>query len=153
DNAREELALQTGIKDLPLLDELSELGFTARTIVAIRLIPLVLVAWADHHVDARERQAILLSAGRLGVRRDTDAYVMLEHWLREMPPRQSADAWKQYMRRIVSKMGVKTRQRFVEYFKSQMMAVAKASGGHFGIGKVSAKERQIIEGFLEALRV
>lgn len=152
DSARDELVRKTGIIDRQLLGTLTEMGFTARTLVAIRLIPLVLVAWADHHVDRRERQTIMNAANDLGIRPGTDASIMLEHWLREMPPKQSIDAWKKYIETIVRKMGVKTKVRFAEYFRSQMMAVAKASGGHFGFGKVSPNERRMINEFLEALR-
>ncbi len=54
ESAREALARQTGISDASLLSELTELGFTTRTLIALRLIPLVLVAWADHRIDTGE---------------------------------------------------------------------------------------------------
>lgn len=152
DRARSELAAQTGIADETLLEELSNLGFTSRTLVALRLIPLLSVAWADKHVDASERAQVLKAAAKIGIIQGSGAYVLLEHWLREPPPAESVDAWKRYMRRVMSKLGVKAQQKLVNLIRGQMMTIAKASGGHFGIGRVSAKERHTIDGFVKALQ-
>ena len=151
DRARTELARQTGIADSQLLAELADLGLTTRTMGALRLIPLVRVAWADNHVDAQERQAVLTAATSLGIHRGSDAYVMLERWLREMPPAERIDAWERYLKRVMEKLGKTAQLKLIQFLRAQMIAIAKASGGYFGFGKVSAKERQTIESFMNAL--
>ncbi|WP_372897127.1 hypothetical protein [Stieleria sp.] len=151
EGARDDLARQTGISDASLLSELTELGFTTRTLIALRLIPLVLVAWADHRVDSGERQAVLDAASTLGIRPESEAYMMLDHWLREVPPRESVDAWKRYMRDAMGRLSQRARAKLATFFRTQMTAIAKASGGQFGFGKVSGKERQVIDGFMNTL--
>ncbi len=143
------MAAKTGIHDADLLAELADLGLTAGTLTSIRLIPVVLVAWADKHVDSAERKAVLNQAGALGIAIDSDAYVLLDHWMRTKPGAESAKAWKQYIKTLLAKMGDGPRAKFAAFCRSQMMAVAKASGGHFGIGKVSAQERRVIDGLME----
>jgi len=144
EQAREALAHAVGIDDDTLLAELAELGFVKQTLITLRLMPLVLVAWADNEVDAKERDVILEAARRLGIRKDTDAFVILNHWLKHKPPAQMTDAWKRYICGLLKGFGVAPRRRLIENVHSQMLAVANASGGLLGVGRVSSKERTTI---------
>lgn len=149
---REELIRSTGIQDAELIDELGKLGVTADGLMALRLFPLVLVAWAEKNADANEREAVMAQATQLGVREDTTAWVLLDQWLQKRPPGIGVDAWKRYTHEIFGEMSKAAQDRMIELTEKQMTVVAKASGGHFGFGKVSAKEKAIIHQVIESMK-
>ena len=55
------------IKDEAFLDRLITMGIGPETAMALRLIPLVFVAWADGEMDDKEREAILNAAREQGL--------------------------------------------------------------------------------------
>ncbi|WP_436714440.1 hypothetical protein U8335_15240 [Roseiconus lacunae] len=149
---RDELIRSTGIHDTELLDELGKLGVTADGLMALRLFPLVLVAWAEQNADASEREAVMTQAVRLGVREGSTAWVLLDQWLQERPPGIGVDAWKRYTHEMFTEMSNVTQNRLIELTEKQMTSVAKASGGHLGFGKVSDKEKAIIHQIIESMK-
>jgi len=149
---REELLRTTGIHDEHLLDELGKLGITADGLMAIRLFPLVLVAWAEENADAKERDAVMSQAVRLGIREDTTAWVLLDQWLTKRPPGLGVDAWKRYTHEMFLKMSGVAQERLIELTEKQMIEVAKASGGHLGFGKVCKKEQAMIQQVITSMQ-
>lgn len=149
---RDELIRGTGIHDSELIDELGKLGVTADGLLALRLFPLVLVAWADQNVDASERAAVMTQAVRLGVREGSTAWVLLDQWLQKRPPGIGVDAWKRYTHEMFAEMSKVAQNRLIELTEQQMTSVAKASGGHLGFGKVSANEKAIIHQIIESMK-
>jgi hypothetical protein len=147
-----ELIRSTGIQDNQLIAELVDLGITAEGLVALRLLPLVLVAWAENGVDPQERLRVMSEASRLGIQDGSVADVLLHEWLRKRPLGESVDAWKRFMHGVFEKMSEAGQNKLIDATEQQMTAVAKASGGHLGIGKVSTKEQQMIAGLVLALR-
>ena len=152
EKARRELIQSTGLHDKTLIDELSQLGVSAEGLIALRLVPLVMVAWADQGVDQSERQAVIAQALRVGVIDGSVAAVLLEHWLNHKPPARILDAWKRYMSSELASMSKVAKERLIALMEVQMTAVATSSGGHFGIGRVSAKEQQLIDMMTHVLR-
>ncbi len=150
--ARETLIKTTGLTDKTLIDELTQLGVTPEGLIAMRLVPLVMVAWAQGGVDEAERETVLKESRRFGVVDGSVAAVLLEHWLNRKPPLAILDAWKRYMNSECSKMSKAAKEKMIELMEQQMAAVAKASGGHFGVGKVAANEQQIIDMMTHVLR-
>lgn len=148
---RAELIRSTGVEDPNLIAELTHLGITADGLIALRLFPLAMVAWAEDLVDKEERETVLAEALRLGIREDTTAWILLDHWLRKPLPGLGVDAWRRYTHGIFSKMSPIAVKRLVKLTRKQMEAVAKASGGHFGFGKVSKKEQLLIERLTETM--
>lgn len=149
---RDELIRSTGIQDTELIDELGKLGVTADGLMALRLFPLVLVAWAEQNADASERDAVMTQAVRLGVREDSTAWVLLDQWLQKRPPGIGVDAWKRYTHEMFAEMSNVAQNRLIELTEKQMTSVAKASGGHLGFGKVSAQEKAIIHQIIESMK-
>ena len=89
-SARQALAAASHITDEVLLDQLAALGIKPETLVALSLVPLVEIAWADGTVQASERQAILETARAAGLvqggqRRPTAAGVPLGAAARASP--------------------------------------------------------------------
>lgn len=147
----EQLARQTGLTDPTLLQELNALGVTAESLVAIRLAPLVLVAWADRNVPDQERAAVLTEAHRLGVAENSVPGLLLESWLNNPPRKDLEDAWARYTRELMSQMSAAGQHHFREEIEREMTAVANATGGFLGLNKISDPERATIDRLLKAL--
>jgi hypothetical protein len=79
------LAEAVGLVDRGLLADLTGAGYTPLTVGLLQLAPLVRLAWADGHVSARQRSAIVQVAVREHVRPDTPAAARLRGWLERCP--------------------------------------------------------------------
>ena len=152
DSGREELIRSTGIRDPELVEELGKLGITADELVSLRLFPLVMVAWAEKRADEQEREAVMAEALNMGIHEDSSAWVLLDQWLQKRPPGLAVDAWKRYIHEMFHDMSRVAQQRLILVTEQQMTRVAKASGGHLGFGRLSAKEKAIIEQTIAAMR-
>ncbi|MFK8111221.1 MAG: hypothetical protein AB8B91_03430 [Rubripirellula sp.] len=141
---RAELVRSTGIVDQQLIDEFAQLGVTADGVIAIRLFPLVMVAWAEDSSDLKERTAVMGEALRLGIIEDSTAWILLDTWLKERPRGINLDAWKRYTKVMFRSMSAVARKRLIEFTEKEMTAIAKSSGGLLGIGTVSRREREMI---------
>lgn len=145
------LAKQAGITDSKLAEELIELGVTPESLIAIRLVPLVLVAWADREVSDDERETILAEARRLGIRSASIADDLLDAWLRRRPSKTMGDMWARYTRGLLLDLPVEIREAYVKEIKREMMAVARASGGVLGFGNVNDLELDMLEKLTDLL--
>ncbi|MCC9601737.1 hypothetical protein LOC67_14350 [Stieleria sp. JC731] len=152
DQSHELLKHHAGLKDEVLLSELSNLGITPESLIVMRLLPLVLVAWAERGVDSKEHAAVLDIARQFGIDDWSVAFVLLDHWLQHRPPAECYDAWCRYMKEVTKQMSPASRASLIDILEQQMTAVAKASGGYIGLGKVSKQERQTIERLIAVLR-
>ena len=150
---RADLIRSTGIDDLALTDELVELGITADGVIALRLFPLVLVAWADGRINTSEREAVMAEALRFGISDDSSAWLILDNWLMSRPSSLCLDAWKRYTHDTFVQMSDVATQRLIELTNRQMTSVAKSSGGHLGYGKVSEKEHSMINQIVATMKI
>jgi tellurite resistance protein len=151
---REALREMVKVEDETFLDRLIELGIGPETVLALTLVPLIAVAWADGTLDGRERDAIIKAAEEKGVSPETAGHQLLETWLSRRPERELFDSWKQYVRGIWETFTDEERQRMRERTLDWALAVAEASGGFLGvISKVSPSERVVIKELENVLRV
>jgi tellurite resistance protein len=134
---REALREMVKVEDETFLDRLIELGIGPETVLALTLVPLIAVAWADGTLDGRERDAIIKAAEEKGVSPETAGHQLLETWL---------GIWETFTD--------EERQRMRERTLDWALAVAEASGGFLGvISKVSPAERVVIKELEKVLRV
>lgn len=145
------LAKEAGIHDERLAEELIELDVTPESLVAIRLVPLVMVAWADREVSDEERDTVIAEARRLGIHAGTVADRMLESWLRKRPSQVLGDAWARYTRTLLLDIPYEIREAYVKEIKREMLAVARASGGLMGFGNVNDRELDVLERMTDLL--
>jgi hypothetical protein len=143
----------TGFTDKSLLKELLELGLSPETVLAISLVPLVLVAWADGKIDAHERPAIMKAAKDQGITDGSAAARMLKHWLKTKPDRKLANAWIHYIQTMVHEMSDDSSRALREDFVRRTNAMAHASGGILGFGSVSGLEKKMIADLQQAFDV
>lgn len=140
--------------DDALLDHLIELGIGPETVLAIVLVPLAVVAWADGAIDARERAAILRAAAEHGIRPPSAAFVLLESWLGERPDPGMLDAWKRYVKTVWGAFDEEERRQMHERMIGLARGVAQAAGGFLGLGsKIAPPEQAVLDELDAALRV
>jgi hypothetical protein len=134
------------IQDEDYLDHLLELGIGPETLLALSLVPLMAVAWADGELDERERDAVMKAAETKGVTPNSPGHQLLENWLSRAPDPQLFEAWKRYIRSIWDTFTVDQRHEMRVNLMDWMNGIAEAAGGFLGLtSKISASERAVLE--------
>lgn len=144
-----DLSEATGVTDVQSLRGLREVGFTPQTGALLPLVPLVETAWAEGHVSAGERKAVLTAARLQGIRTGSPAHEMLVRLLDERP---TPDFFSESFRALQSVMHILPPDlREVEHLDllDSCERVARASVGN-AIGdavghKVCAQERRLLD--------
>jgi hypothetical protein len=142
---REKLKAATGITDPVVLERLIALQVRGETIAAFWLYPLVEVAWADGKLDGRERDAILEAAVAGGIERDSPGYEALVSAMADGPTVARRKVWFAYAKDLAARLDADERRRVRDDLVARARRVAEASGGLFGVGKVSAAEQRILD--------
>lgn len=144
DKAAVDLGAVTGIQSAPVLTTVAGLGVTPESLAAFALVPLLFVAWSDDVLDTTERDAILVEAVASGVFRGSPAYDLLEGWLTRAPAPALFDAWKAYHTELSARLTPEDRGHLKAELSDKAKRVARASGGFFGLGSVSADEAEAL---------
>lgn len=143
---REALRAAMGAVEDATLDRLLQLGVRAETVLALTLVPLVRVAWADGELDARERAAVARAAAERGLTEGTPGYRMLTAWLTGPPDDQMVQAWREYMHAVWPLLDAPQRDELRHYMVGLARGVAEAAGGLLGLAfKVSAAEAAVLK--------
>lgn len=142
--AREALAAASGLRDEATLDRLLSLGIEPDTLLALRLVPLVEVAWADGRLDPRERQAILSALDQAGIARDSAPHALVQSWLDAPPAPTMLEAWATYTAALCAQLAEAERAGLRAAVMGQARAVAEAAGGLLGLGRVSPAEQEML---------
>ncbi len=147
-----QLAADTGIHDQQVLQELLDLGITPQTLLALWLVPLTQVAWADGTVQYDERVSVLEALRQHGYREDSPAWQLLESWLDHEPSDDVIATWKDYARSVVEVTGHERLVLLRRELRHRAGEVARAAGGVFGFHPVSRAEELVLEQIDDALR-
>ncbi len=149
---REMLRRVVRIQDEAFLDRLILLGIGPETAMALRLIPLVSVAWADGQMDDREREAILSAAREQGLAAEETARQVLKDWLDEKPDPRLLSLWKEYVGHIWNHFTDDEQLKMRQNILTTAEDVANAAGGFLGLSKISAAEKEVIEDLQRVLQ-
>lgn len=152
ERARGELAATSGLSDPALLGELEQLGFTPATAALLPLVPLIQVAWAEGDVSAAERKLIVDLARSRSIAEGSEADRQLTDWLDRQPP---AHVFARATRLIQAMLASGTpagRDLSADDLIRYCENIASASGGVFGLGRISAEERAILTKVATALK-
>jgi len=142
---KQALAEASGITDDAVLEKLVSLGVDGATVAALSLVPLVLVAWADGQVDARERNAVLAAAAEVGVEERGAGRQLLDRWLATRPPPQLIGAWMDYIRAISPKLNEAAKRQLRSDLLDRAHKVAGVAGGLLGIeSRTSSVEKEML---------
>ena len=151
---REALRELVQVEDDAFLERLIGLGISPETVLALTLVPLITVVWADGKLEDREREAIIRAAEENGISEGTAEYQLLETWLSRQPDQELFESWKKYIQGIWGNFDGEARSQMRKTTLDRALAVAKSAGGFLGLtSKVSASERAVIEEMENVLRV
>ena len=151
DRAQREIGTRAGVDDPELIQELQALGFTPETVALLPLVPLVQMAWVEGGVSDEERRLIVQLARSRGIAEGSDADRQLSVWLKQQP---GADVFARATRLIRAMLAAPappaglTSEDIVKHCES----IAAASGGIFGIRKISAEERTLLSAIADGLK-
>jgi hypothetical protein len=150
-SARQALAAASRITDEGLLDQLAALGVKPETLVALSLVPLVEIAWADGTVQDGERQAILEAARMAGLVQGSGGDRLLQGCLSAPPPAHLRTLWVHYIKTLQVGLSDQEREALKADLLERARRVAEAAGGFIGIGpKVSSQEAALLAEFAGA---
>ena len=146
DERRQALRDVIQIQDEGLVDHLLELGLGPETILAVTLIPLAMVAWADGSIEPKEREAIQRAAAEKGVVPGSVADQVLSTWLAKPLDAQLVETWKRYIKTIWPSLTPHERGEVRKMGLERARAVADAAGGFLGIvARVSPQEKAVLD--------
>jgi len=138
-----ELGERVGVTDPEVSRELAELGFTLETVKLLPLIPILEMAWAEGGVTPAERKLLVDLARARGIEDGSAADRQLAEWLDRRPE----DSVFRRAGRLISALFA-SGGRF-ELTPDDLLkhceAIADASGGLFGFGRVSSEERATLQ--------
>ena len=141
----EELSALSGIDDPKVLRSLVDAGVTGRSLTALRIFPLVAVAWADGIIQENERDKVIQAASKHGLPPSTPAGGLLNQWLLVKPDESIFEAWETYTQALVARMGPEERRILRESLERDMREIATASGGVLGWSAVSRGESDVMQ--------
>ena len=143
--ARQSMENATGIHDPEQIEELQALGFTPETLSLLPLVPVLQVAWAEGGVSTAERTMIVDLARAREIAPGSAADVQLQEWLDQKP----AEATFRKAARLIGAMLDQPAGAEMQFNADDLLKyceqIAHASGGLFGIGKVSAEEKSALQ--------
>jgi len=138
---RNQLAEIAHVHETQVLDELIRVGITAGSFVALTLVPLVRVAWADGAIQDRERAAILQAAATEGITVDSANYRLLEGWLDDRPQPALLEAWRDYAMALARDLDAGSLAAIRRITMDRARRIADSSGGILGlVGRISKEE-------------
>lgn len=149
---RQELEDRTSLHDPELLDELELLGFTPDTLSLLPIVPLVQVGWAEGGVTGAERAQIVAVARTRGITPGSPADRLLDDWLARQPPETVFKHATRLIRAMLAAHSGEMHDLSADDLVRYCEAIAAASGGILGIGKVSVEEREALRQIAEQLQ-
>jgi hypothetical protein len=152
EQARREMGAQIGLDDPEMLRELQKLGFTPETVPLLPLVPVVQVAWADGDVADAERSAIFKVARARGIAEGSAADHQLSAWLADRPAPEVFEGATRLIAAIVDGQGGGQGRVTADELVAYCESIASASGGLFGLRRVSPEERELLSSLAGQLR-
>jgi ADP-ribose pyrophosphatase YjhB (NUDIX family) len=150
--ARRDMAERTGLADQEILRDLEALGYTPDTVRLLHLVPLLQVASADGAVSDRERALVIEAARAHGVEHGSAADQQLAAWLAAPPAPEFFDKTLRVIGAILQALPPDEREGGTRNLLSYSTAIASASGGILGFGKVSQAEQRVLARITEELQ-
>ncbi len=138
------LAGLSGIDDQAVLEALVSAGVSPSTFPALRLFPLVAVAWADGLLEASERETVLAAADKHSVGLNSPCGGILAAWLAKEPSPELFVAWESFAKALVSKLNAAEALKVKDSILKEVKDVAQASGGLLGWGAISKGESAVL---------
>jgi len=133
----------TGIHDTKVLESLLKLGVTPASLAALRVFPLIAVAWADGKADTGEITAVRAIASKY-IQRGSAADELLGTWLTKKPTDEMFSAWETYADTMFGALQSNEGQSLKQTLMAEIHEIAESSGGLLGWGAVSKPEQEAL---------
>jgi len=150
--AKRALEQQTGIHDPAMLQDLRALGFTPDTIVLLPFVPMLQDAWANAGISDAERSMITNLARTRGITAGSAADQQLTEWLEHRPSEETFRKADRLIRAVIDSPGGGALHLSADELIALCDRIAHASGGIFGIGRVSHEERDALAEIAAAIK-
>lgn len=151
DATRRGMSERTGVADEEILRDLQALGYTPETVMLLHLVPLLQMAWAEGSVSDSERDLILEAARARGVDKDSAADRQLAAWLTDRPSEELFEKTLRAIGAILQLRSSEERDASEKDLVTRLTAIASASGGILGFGKVSPQEQEMLARITQAM--
>jgi hypothetical protein len=149
--ARQRLSERVGGANDDLVQRLEAIGFTEETVLLLHLMPLVHVAWIEGTVSQRAAHQIFEAARDHGIEARSEADHQLQEWLRIRPSDMLFDEALLALSTLLQQRTRIDRERDAQDLLERCTAIAAASGGVLGFGKISSREREVLDRIRRAL--
>ncbi len=150
---RSALAKVAHLRDEALVEQLVALGIRADTLLALSLVPLTEVAWADGRVEEAEKSAILEAAHAAGIAPASLGERLLESCLVARPPVFVRRLWSRYIDTVRESLSEDERQHLEREVLERARRVAESAGHGTEPGSnVSPEEQNLLSKLEDALR-
>lgn len=146
-----EISRVSGIKDERVLAAMQQLGVSGSTVAAMRLFPLVAVAWADGILEKAEQEKIEEFVAKQSISKDSPAMGLLHSWLANKPQQGALEAWETYAKGLIGQLQDSDAELLRDTLVGEIKEVAQASGGLLGWGSISKGEHSIMNRIEAAL--
>ncbi len=141
------------MKDAEILKLLAKLGIDDLSYQVLPLLPLVQVAWADGVIQDEERE-LILKVAKEKFSAGAEAMRALQNWLHAPPSDTTLRRGRLALRALSQRTGdMSLGDNVGEDVLDLSVAVAKASGGLWGFGAISAEERVVLDELAKALKI
>ena len=151
DATRRGMSERTGVADEEVLRDLQALGYTPETVMLLHLVPLLQMAWAEGSVSDSERDLILEAARAHGIDKDSAADLQLAAWLADRPSEELFEKTLRAIGAILQLRSSEERDASEKDLVTRLTAIASASGGILGFGKVSPQEQEVLARITQAM--
>ncbi len=145
--AREGLEQVSGIEDAAALERLVDAGIGPSTWLAVPLIPLVEVAWANDRMEDKLRRVVLSAAEANGIVKGSPSFELVSSWLDQRPDARLLEAWAEYIVVLCAGLSDGERTTLQEELLSRARHIAEAGGGLLGFGgkRIGPAEQKVLE--------
>ena len=141
----------SGIKDEKILEAILKIGVTPQSFTALRVFPLVAVAWADGVLEEAEKSTINTLAATQSLTKQSPAGQLLEKWLEKKPSSEMFDAWETYAKALVAALPAHDADELKKALVKEIHTVASSSGGLLGWAAISSGEHKALNRIEAAL--
>jgi uncharacterized tellurite resistance protein B-like protein len=151
DNLVGEFARITGFKDEKTLESIYKLGVTPQSFAALRVFPMVAMAWADGMLDEAEIVTVKTLASTHFDLKQSPAGQLLSKWLESEPSSEQFESWETYAKTLVSSMPAQAAEELKKTLIGEIKTIASSSGGLLGWAAISAGEHKALNRIEAAL--
>ena len=139
-----EISRVSGIKDEKVLASIQQLGVAPASFAALRLFPLVAVAWADGMLEKVEREKVEEFVAKQAIDKDSPAMALLQSWLANKPQEGALEAWATYAKGLVAALSDSEANLLRDTLVNEIKEVAQSAGGLLGWGAISKGEHEVM---------